>query len=102
MKATLCLVNESRYLPEAVEEEAAAEVDADALASAPFGVVVEGICCLTGFVRVFLEEAPVPLGRVDLPVATLAAAIMPVECDKCLEQGASFQTVLTTWTESRR
>lgn len=87
MKALLCLVSESMYLPVRVEDdEPAADVDAAGVAvaaSTPFGVALEADGRdLAAFVGVFLEDALVPLGKADvdaLAEVSFAAAIVSSE-----------------------
>lgn len=80
MKAVLCFVKESMYLPERVEEEAAAEVDAEAEASMPFAFEGVAACVLADFFGVaVLLDGLVPFGRADVDAfaeATLDTAML--------------------------
>lgn len=96
MKALLCLVRDSMYLPARVEEEAAVDVDVDASAM-PFteGVVAASFGDLGSFVGVFLVDGLVPLGRADVDAfaeATFDAAMVrdkvAVRCARSVEADA--------------
>ena len=75
----MCFVKESMYLPDRVEEEAAAEVDAEAEASTPFTFEGVAACDLADFLGVVLLDGLVPFGRADVDAfaeATLDAAML--------------------------